>query len=368
MPFLNDLVETNKAKLSAESPASAAPEGDVRNKLLSRYVLDLDHVRNVLEKQIKGQEHAIDSILNSLKIVKTGLRKADKPLFVALLVGPTGVGKTQIVKALTEAIWGDPDAFCRVDMNTLSQEHYAASLTGPPPGYVGSKEGNTILVKEKIQGTFSKPGVVLFDEIEKASSTVIQALLNVFDNGHMQIASGTGSFDFRNTLIFMSSNIGARKIIKYHNKNLLLNRLMAMIGVKRADEDRILRVIHDDLNKRFEPEFINRIDKIVAFNWLGEEAVHAIAGKELEELSLRVRNLGAELNYDEDVVSFVARVGFDENYGARAIYRAMQVSVERRLADVIIERPPTDDGMTKYHLKVLDDDVTVTVADGSGVR
>lgn len=364
MPFLNDLVDANKAKLKAEGHSHAPKKGDVEDSLVSRYVLDLGYVKGVLEKQIKGQEHAIEAILNSLKIVKTGLRKTDKPLFVALLVGPTGVGKTQIVRALSEAIWGDPDSFCRVDMNTLSQEHYAASLTGPPPGYVGSKEGHTILNKDKIQGTYSKPGVVLFDEIEKASGTVIQALLNVFDNGYMQIASGTGSVDFRNSLIFMSSNIGARKIITYHNKNLLLNRLFNMFGVSRADEDRILAVIHDDLNRRFEPEFINRIDKIIAFNWLGQEAVQAIARKELEELNQRVRKLGADLHYDDEVVDFVARTGFDENYGARAIYRAIQVSVERRLADVIIDRPPTQNGMTAYHVKVLGGELSVTVSEG----
>lgn len=359
MPFLNDLVEANKEKLNASNTTAQPSEVSKARSIKSRYVLDLDHVKQTLTRQIKGQDHAVNAVVDSLKVIKAGLGKDGKPLLVALLVGPTGVGKTQIVKAITEAIWGEPEAFCRVDMNTLSQEHYAASLTGPPPGYVGSKEGYTILDKEKIQGTFSKPGVVLFDEIEKASTPVIQTLLNVFDNGRMHVASGNDVFDFRNSLIFMSSNIGARNIIRYHNRKRITHRILKMAGLYSDDEERVLSIIRGDLNNRFEPEFMNRIDKIIAFNWLGQNAIHAIAEKELEDLQQRVHQVGADLHYGEDVVAFIARKGFDENYGARAIYRAVQRYVAKPVADAIIGHPPDPDRATVYHARIVGDKLTV---------
>src|SRR5690606_32324507 len=125
----------------------------------------------------------------------------------SLLLGPTGVGKTEVVRLIAEAIHGQPDAFCRIDMNTLAQEHYAAALTGAPPGYVGSKEGTTLFDAEAIAGTFSRPGIVLFDELEKASTEVLRSLLNVLDSGRLTLSGGGRTLDFRNCLIFMTSNV-----------------------------------------------------------------------------------------------------------------------------------------------------------------
>ncbi|WP_455380766.1 AAA family ATPase [Acidihalobacter prosperus] len=353
MPFINDLVEANKPRTNQQETDTLPGE------IMSRYIFDLRQVRRVLDHQIKGQDHVVEAIINSLKIIKTGLRKEGKPLWVALLAGPTGVGKTQIVRAVAEAVWGKPDAFCRVVMNTLSQEHFAAALTGPPPGYVGSKEGYTVLNKEKIEGTFSKPGIVLFDEIEKADSTVIQSLLNIFDNGYLQMASGNQVFDFRNSLVFMSSNIGARKIIRYHNKRIFLTRLLRKLGWYTADERKVLSLIHSDLNKRFVPEFINRIDKIIAFNWLDRHSTHLIAEKELMELANRVKRLNADMRFDANVVAFIVRTGFDENYGARAIYRAVQNYIERPLAEAIISYPPDKQGSTVYRLQIVKGKVVI---------
>lgn len=364
MPFLNEMVESFQTAGKEEAPEqrvnadtlSDAPEGSLR----SRFKFDVDRVESALKGRIRGQDAAIKAIVDSLKIVKAGLQRRDRPLFVVLLVGPTGVGKTEIVRALAESLWGSSDEFCRVNMNTLSQEHYAASLSGPPPGYVGSKEGYTVLDKGKIEGSFSKPGVVLFDEIEKASDQVIQTLLNVFDDGRLTMASGNKEFNFRNCLIFMTSNLGARKIINsYKKERKLMGRLLRLASGK-AREERVLEVVEQDIRKRFLPEFVNRVDKVVAFNWLDGGVVSEIVDLEVEQLKSRVEQVGAELEVEAEVRDFVARVGFDEAFGARAIYRAVRTWIELPLSEELVSAPPGEGGTTRFvvclrHGKVIVD-------------
>jgi ATP-dependent Clp protease ATP-binding subunit ClpA len=201
MPFINDVVAHNQ-RVSSDTPIMRQ----------SRFQFDQDKVMQLLRSRITGQTAALNAVAASLAMTKAELGDPRKPLAVMLLMGPTGVGKTETVRLLAEAIHGRSDALCRIDMNTLAQEHYAASLIGAPPGYVGSKEGNTLFDREAVEGTFGKPGIVLFDELEKASEPVIRALMNIFDNGQLRLSSGTSTLDFRNSLIFMTSNVGAQSI------------------------------------------------------------------------------------------------------------------------------------------------------------
>lgn len=346
MPFLNEMVDSFKenadARASDRAGEADSAEAGGEGTLRSKFTFSVEGVEQALRRRIKGQDVAVKGVVDSLKIVKAGLHKPDRPLFVGLLVGPTGVGKTEIVRVLAESVWGDVNKVCRIDMNTLSQEHYAAALTGPPPGYVGSKEGYTVLDKDKIEGTFSKPGIVLFDEIEKASGVVIQTLLNVFDDGMLTMASGNKTFNFRNSIVFMTSNIGARNIIRYHKKESLLIRLREKLSRKDNLEDRILGIIRKDIDRVFEPEFINRIDRIIAFNWLDTETVREIVELEFEELGRRLASLGAGLDVDPEVIDFICKVGFDDAFGARAIYRAVRKHIELPLAEELLRRPPDD--------------------------
>lgn len=354
MPFLNEMVDSFKD--NAGGPHSEMePDRDKQFSedagcLPSKFAFSLAEVEQTLRLRIKGQDTAIQSVVDSLKIAKAGLQRPDRPLFVSLLVGPTGVGKTEIVRVLAESIWGSSERVCRVDMNTLSQEHYAAALTGPPPGYVGSKEGYTVLDKEKIEGSFSKPGIVLFDEIEKSSSVVIQTLLNVFDNGVLTMASGNRKFDFRNSLIFMTSNIGARNIIRYHRNDSLLLRIKEKFSGNMSREERVLRIVRKDMDRLFEPEFINRIDKIIAFNWLGMDTVRDIVDLEFGALNSRLRPLGAELVMDIEVKELVSTKGFDDTFGARSIYRTVRSEIELPLAEELMRRPPDGDQRAVYRL------------------
>lgn len=221
MPFLTDRLHdtARQQKLGAalaDENARMTVAESVRKPetgLISRFTFDLGLVEAELRAAIIGQDESIKELLDILKVVRADIGDPRKPLATVLFCGPTGVGKTETVRTLARALYGDADAFCRIDMNTLAQEHYAAALTGAPPGYVGSKEGTTILDQEKIEGTRNLPGLVLFDELEKASNEVVLALMNVFDNGLLTVASGEKTYSFRNALVFMSSNLGARELM-----------------------------------------------------------------------------------------------------------------------------------------------------------
>jgi len=334
MPFINDMLdELGRAEESGKQANAPAPASDGPG-YVSRFTFNVAPIVARLRERILGQDEAIDAIESVLKVVRADITDRDRPLFVCLFLGPTGVGKTESIRILAEAIHGDRDSFCRVDMNTLSQEHYAAALTGAPPGYVGSREGSTLFDEEKVAGSFSKPGIVLFDEVEKASPQVIQALLNVFDSGFMRVASGEKVIDFRNAMIFMTSNIGAREIQRYS------------AGEGDTQWDRILRlwirrrpvrhVIEKKLLEKFEPEFVNRIDNVSIFNWIEGVTVRNVVELEISRLNARLSDHGCRVALDSSTVDFLADRGFDRRFGARALKRAVRHYVEVPLAELLI--------------------------------
>jgi len=341
MPFLNDMLDDIKTR-NREAEETAREERAVRDagKLVTRFTFDVDAIVSTLYRSIVGQDPAIAAIEEVLKVVRADISDPDRPLFVCLFLGPTGVGKTESVRLLAEAIHGDRNAFCRVDMNTLSQEHYSAALTGAPPGYVGSREGSTILDEDKIKGSFSRPGIVLFDEIEKASQEVVQALLNVFDTGLMTIASGEKTIDFRNAMIFMTSNIAARDIQRQAGAAAALKARLSPFTTPGRTLD---RVVERRLAQHFEPEFINRIDNITTFSWIDGDRVRDLIGLEVERLNRRIAKHHVRIVLDDGGARFLARVGFDRKFGARALKRAMRRYLEVPLAEFLIERGSASD-------------------------
>jgi ATP-dependent Clp protease ATP-binding subunit ClpA len=263
--------------------------------------------------------------------VKADIGDENRPLAVYLFLGPTGVGKTETVRTLAESIHGNRDGLCRIDMNTLAQEHYAAALTGAPPGYVGSKEGHSLLDPDKVQGSYSKPGIVLFDEIEKASPEVNRALLNVLDTGRLVLPSGQKEIDFRNTLIFMTSNAGALEAETLEHRHR--SGWRGLLGLSPPDSfslrDRALR-------EHFDPEFLNRIDQILTFNHLSENWLDALLNKELAELNRRLSRKGAVLELNQGVRSVLCE-GFDRRYGAREMLRAFRQKLEPPVATALLQ-------------------------------
>jgi ATP-dependent Clp protease ATP-binding subunit ClpA len=357
MPFLNDRLEevrrqsVERERLAAvngplwppaglrdptstPSPAAAASRAAGG---YGRYSFDVHAVVDSIRCEIVGQDDAIDVLERMLWIVRADIGDPRRPLHTALLLGPTGVGKTEIVRALARALHGNAEAYCRVDMNTLSQEHYAAALTGAPPGYVGSKEGYTVLDQSLIEGSLERPGIVLFDELEKASDQVIAALLNVLDNGLLQVASGQRTYSFRNTLVFMTSNLGSRLLqAREARRRRIPWRWFSQAGTLPAD---LLQRIERELLDRFPPEFVNRIDTVTVFNALPEAAVRRLIEVELERLNRRLERNGVVLELAPEVVARVLAEGYDRRFGARALRRALRREVEAPLAVHLLTSP-----------------------------
>lgn len=314
MPFINDMIAQSKREKSFSD--------------LSRFTFDYQGIMKCLHEQIIGQEESLLMIGKILKVIKVNIANPQKPLGVFLLAGPTGVGKTQTVRLITQCIYGSQDQFCRIDMNTLSQEHYSASLTGAPPGYVGSKEGNTLFDVSLIEGSYSKPGIVLFDEIEKANPQVIRAILNVIDNGKMILTSGNKTIDFKNTIIFMTSNLGAKKLFRFQNgffyKFFVINKL--------KKEKQIVRSALEDF---FDPEFLNRIDAILYYKKIRSDFVEKIILLELTKLNNRLEEKNIQISLSKNAIE-VLKKSYDSKYGARDICRKFRTCIEPLVADVLL--------------------------------
>lgn len=306
------------------------------------YLFDHRVVMAHLRERIVGQDEALAHIESALTVVQTGISEKDKPLYAALFLGPTGVGKTETVRALSVALCDDVEAICRIDMNTLAQEHYSAALVGAPPGYVGSREENTLLDKDKIEGSFSRPGLVLFDEVEKASYVVIQTLMNVLDDGILQLASGTTTISFRNSMVFMTSNVGAREIQDYaHSRPRFLARKLAyLLSPKHwgANDAAVLAwIIDKQLHRHFRPEFLNRIDDVVVFEALTLDQIAKIVELQLAQVRDRLAERKITLELEPGAVEHISLDGFDPVYGARPLKRVIQREVVDRVAKALIE-------------------------------
>ncbi|PSF13222.1 AAA family ATPase [Marinobacter shengliensis] len=329
MPFINERLEANRETLAR----SRADSGPVR---VSRFRFEPDAVMERLRANLVGQEHALAAMESMLVRVKADIGDENRPLAVYLFLGPTGVGKTETVRLIAEAIHGRRDALCRVDMNTLAQEHYAAALTGAPPGYVGSKEGHSLFDLDKVQGSFSKPGIVLFDEIEKASKEVVRALLNVLDTGRLVFPSGNREIDFRNTLIFMTSNAGALAAENHHRR--FQQGWRRWLGLSPGE---VGRVQDAALRDHFDPEFLNRIDQILTFNHLSENWLDALLDIELAGLNRRLARKKAVLTVSDGLRESLC-AGYDSRYGAREMLRTFRQRLEPELARALLAHPEAE--------------------------
>ncbi|ELP5236134.1 TPA: ATP-dependent Clp protease ATP-binding subunit [Citrobacter freundii] len=325
MPFITD-------KLAHSGHRTAlSPESTNKNTFLSRFTFNPEAIMTQLKTHLVGQDAAMDEIEKMLWGVKAGIGDPEKPLTVNLLLGPTGVGKTETVRRIAWGIYGNSDAFCRIDMNTLAQEHYVAALTGAPPGYVGSKEGTTLFESEKIEGSYSRPGIVLFDELEKASKEVIRSLLNVLDNGRLILSNGNKTIDFRNSLIFMTSNIGASEVAE--------QRLRYQHRWKRwwrTTNEQTL--IERALTRHFDPEFLNRIDRKLVYRSISAEHVPSLIQLELARIQRRLSIYGITINLTP-AAEVVLMKSYDSRYGARELARAFRTLLEPPLAKALLTSP-----------------------------
>ncbi|MBQ9965082.1 MAG: ATP-dependent Clp protease ATP-binding subunit [Clostridia bacterium] len=285
-------------------------------------------LEEVLHERIVGQEEAVTAVAKAIRRGRVGLKDPRRPIGSFIFLGPTGVGKTELCKALAEAMFGDENAMIRLDMSEYMEKHTVSRLVGSPPGYVGYDEGGQLT--EKIR---RKPyTVVLFDEIEKAHPDVFNMLLQILEDGILTDSQGR-RVDFKNTVIIMTSNVGARLITEKRSFGFGGEEQ----GSKEETDRRNRENVMNELKKTFRPEFLNRVDDTIVFHQLTEEDIRNIARRMIGSLDRRVRDLEITLTVTDDAIAELAKVGFDPVYGARPLRRAIQSKVEDALAEKLLE-------------------------------
>ena len=318
-------------------PTTSIHSSAEKNRLIGqpRFHFEPQVVMQLLRTRIIGQDAALNEIEKMLHVVKADFSSPDRPLSVTLMLGPTGVGKTETVRLIAEAIYGRPDAFCRIDMNTLAQEPYAAALTGAPPGYVGSKEGHSLFDETAINGSHTRPGIMLFDELEKASPEVIRGLMNVLDTGRLTLTAGTKTIDFRNCMIFMTSNVGAQAAQQYLDKLSFLPQKLQNLCLQRVPTKTIITKV---IQRKFDPEFLNRIDRTLHYQAVLEDALPRLIHIELEKLNKRLQHQKRTVELTTAAQTYFYQ-GHDIRYGARHLARKIRTELEPILAVYFLNFP-----------------------------
>ncbi|MCL2217610.1 MAG: ATP-dependent Clp protease ATP-binding subunit [Defluviitaleaceae bacterium] len=287
----------------------------------------LMEMEDTIHQKVIGQEAAVKTLSKAIRRGRVGLKNPARPIGSFLFLGPTGVGKTHLCRALAEILFGDENAIIRVDMSEYMEKHNVSKLIGSPPGYVGYDEGGQL--SERVR---RKPySVILFDEVEKAHPDVFNILLQVLDDGHITDSQGR-KINFKNTVIIMTSNAGARSIIN--------PKKLGFVGDdnKERSYDDMKRVVMDEVKNIFRPEFLNRIDDIIVFHPLDNEDIQKITRLMLDETAERIRkNMDIDLIYTNELVEFISKEGYDQMYGARPLRRAIQNKIEDELAEAILE-------------------------------
>ena len=301
--------------LSTKIPVAQLTEAE------SKRLLKLE---NILHERIVGQEQAVAAVAKAIRRGRVGLKDPKRPIGSFIFLGPTGVGKTELCKALAEAMFGSENSIVRLDMSEYMEKHTVSRLVGSPPGYVGFDEGGQLT--EKIRR--APYSVVLFDEIEKAHPDVFNVLLQILEDGILTDSKGR-TVNFKNTVIIMTSNLGARH---------LTEKKVAFGFGETNDENNVNERIMDELKKAFKPEFLNRVDDVVIFNKLTRDEIKKIAENMLLSLSKRLENLNIKLTFDDNAIRAIADAGYDEVYGARPLRRAIQSKIEDVLSEYILER------------------------------
>ena len=319
-----------EATVSVEEIANIVSDwtGVPVNKLQQEESQKLLNMEEILHKRVIGQQEAVKSVARAIRRARVGLKDPKRPIGSFIFLGPTGVGKTELSKALAESMFGDEDAMIRIDMSEYMEKHTVSRLIGSPPGYVGFDEGGQLT--EKVR---RKPySVILFDEVEKAHPDVFNILLQILDDGRLTDAQGR-TVDFKNTVVIMTSNVGAHTIRKQKTLGFVVDE----DDLVKNEYEKMKENIMEELRRTFRPEFLNRIDDIIVFHALEREHIGEIVDLMLEDLRKRLEDLNINLEISNEAKVFIADKGFDVQFGARPLKRAIQKMVEDKLSEELLK-------------------------------
>ena len=285
----------------------------------------LVNLDSVLKERVIGQDAAVLKIVKSIRRNRLGIKDPNRPIGSFVFLGSTGVGKTHLAKQLAKEIFGTEDSLIRVDMSEYQEKHTISKLVGAPPGYVGYDEGGQLTEQVK-----NKPySVILFDEVEKAHKDIFSVLLQILDDGHVTDSLGR-KINFRNTLIIMTSNLGVKKLQDFGTG-------IGFGTSQYGTDEKKKEVLMKEMKKFFSPEFLNRIDDIITFNSLKEEDIKKISEIEIQKLIKRLNEMNYKITYDQSLVDYISKVGYDEMYGARPLKRAIQDKVEDLVSEEVLK-------------------------------
>jgi ATP-dependent Clp protease ATP-binding subunit ClpC len=285
----------------------------------------LVNLDKILQEKVIGQDEAVLKIAKSIRRNRIGIKDPNRPIGSFIFLGSTGVGKTHLAKQLAKEIFGTEDSLIRVDMSEYQEKHTISKLVGAPPGYVGYDEGGQLTEQVK-----NKPySVILFDEVEKAHRDIFSVLLQIMDDGHVTDSLGR-KINFRNTLIIMTSNLGVKKLQDFGTG-------IGFGSSKYSNDEKKKDVLMKELKNFFSPEFLNRIDDVITFNSLKGDDINKIAEIEIKKLMVRLNEMNYKISYDQTLVDFISKVGYDELYGARPLKRAIQDKVEDLLSEEVLK-------------------------------
>ena len=312
----------------------------------------LVNLEDSLNSNVIGQEEAVKKISKSIRRNRVGIKDPNRPIGSFIFLGSTGVGKTFLAKKLAKEIFGSEDSLIRVDMSEYQEKHTISRLIGSPPGYVGHEEGGQLTEQVK-----NKPyAVILFDEIEKANKDIFSTLLQMLDDGHMTDGLGR-KINFKNCLIIMTSNIGVKKVQDFGSG----------VGFKTNNNSDAVQeeykrdVLKKELSKFFAPEFLNRIDDVVIFNSLKKDHIDKIVKLEIDKLISRLGSMKYKVSYEQSVIDLIAKVGFDEQYGARPIKRAIQDKIEDLISEKILTNEVIEEKQYMLFVKGEGDEQTIEI-------
>ncbi|MBQ4431002.1 MAG: AAA family ATPase, partial [Synergistaceae bacterium] len=321
--------KNEKRQITAEDIAAVVAEqtGIPLKQLTEAETVRLLRMEEEISRRLIGQDEAVSAVSRAIRRARTGLRDPRRPIGSFLFMGPTGVGKTELARCLARFMFGRDDALIRIDMSEFMERHEVSKLVGAPPGYVGHESGGKLT-----EAVRRKPySVVLFDEIEKAHPDVFNILLQVLDDGKLTDGQGR-KVDFRNTVIIMTSNVGAKEA----QKGNTLGFGLSAESQSERDWERTKSIILEEANKTFRPEFLNRIDEMAVFKPLSRDNLLKIIDTMLDDLSVRLDTKGVKINVADDVKAKILEKGYKPKYGARPLRRAIQSMLEDKLSDFML--------------------------------